>query len=247
MGAVVVEATEVSWRAAAEQAVRRLAAMTVGGALAGVLVGGVGGRLAMMLLAAVNPDAAGVTSDDGFTIGQLTLSGSVQLLGAALQLGLIGAAVYTLLRGLLIGPRWFQVLSISVGPAVVVGTQLVHSDGVDFTLLQPLWLTIGLFLLIPALFAACLTLLAERWMRPGGWSSRASLGLVIATLVLWVPVLPLLPLLVVAWLVAELLRRVAVLEPWVSGPALRWAARGGLGVVFVVAAVDLGRKVVVLA
>ena len=57
---------EVSWRNSAERALRRLSAITLAGALLGLLVGGVGGRLAMMLLARLNPDATGVTSDDGF-------------------------------------------------------------------------------------------------------------------------------------------------------------------------------------
>lgn len=66
------EQMTMSWRGAAELALRRLAAITVAGAVLGVLVGGVGGRLAMVLLAALNPRATGVTSDDGFTIGQFT-------------------------------------------------------------------------------------------------------------------------------------------------------------------------------
>jgi hypothetical protein len=37
--------------------------------LLGLLVGGVGSRLAMMLLARLNPGIAGVTSDDGFIMG----------------------------------------------------------------------------------------------------------------------------------------------------------------------------------
>ena len=48
----------------------------------------------------------------------------------------------------MIGPRWFQVLSISLGPAVVVGALLVHPEGVDFTLLRPRWLAIALFVAI---------------------------------------------------------------------------------------------------
>ena len=195
------------WRASARLAVRRLAAITVAGAMLGVLVGGVGGRLAMMLLAALNPRATGVTSDDGFTIGQLTIGGTAQLLAAAWQLGLVGAFAYALLRGLMIGPRWFRVLSISVGSGVVVGALIVHSDGVDFTLLQPVSLTIGLFVAIPVLYAALLTLLAEHWLAEDGWPARARPKAVLATFLLWLPLLPLLLVLVGVWLVAEWLRR----------------------------------------
>ena len=58
---------------------RRVALGALAGAIAGFLAGGVGGRLFMALLAHLNPVAAGVESDDGFTMGQVTLSGTVNL------------------------------------------------------------------------------------------------------------------------------------------------------------------------
>ena len=51
-----VDASSAGWRASAEQAARRLAAITAVGGVLGLLVGGVGGRLAMMLLARLNPE-----------------------------------------------------------------------------------------------------------------------------------------------------------------------------------------------
>src|SRR3954452_11673814 len=129
MTATTIERT-LGWRAALTAAARRVAAIKAAGALLGLLVGGLGGRLAMLILARLNPRAAGVTSDDGFSIGQFTPAGSLNLLLAGGVLGVLGAAIYAVLRPLMIGPRWFRVLSISVGPAVVVGEQLVHVDGV---------------------------------------------------------------------------------------------------------------------
>jgi hypothetical protein len=58
------------------------------------------------VLARLNPEATGVTSDDGFTIGQFTVSDTVNLLLLGTLLDLVGAGVYALLRGLRIGPRW---------------------------------------------------------------------------------------------------------------------------------------------
>lgn len=64
----------------------------------------------------------------------------------------------------MIGPRWFQILSIGLGPAVVVGGVLVHvPGGVDFTVLQPVWLSIVLFMAFPG-DAALLTVLAEHYL-----------------------------------------------------------------------------------
>jgi hypothetical protein len=238
MVSIADEQTTVPWRASAESAVRKLAAITVAGAVLGLLLGGVGGRLAMMLLAALNPAATGVTTDDGFTIGQFTISGTAQLLGAAWQLGLLGTFAYALIRGLIIGPRWFRVLSVSLGAGVVVGAMIVHTDGVDFTVLQPVPLTVGLFVLIPVLYTALLALMAERWIAADGWFARSRLRMVLATLLLWLPLLPLLPVLAGLWLVLEWLRRHTVPPRW-SGPVLSWLARAVLGIVFVLAAEDL--------
>ena len=56
----VVEQTRPGLAGSTLDAARRLAAITLAGALLGVLVGGVGGRLAMLLLARLNPEATGV-------------------------------------------------------------------------------------------------------------------------------------------------------------------------------------------
>ena len=52
----------------AVEALRRLAAITAAAAVLGLLIGGVFNRLAMMLLAALNPAATGVESDDGLPL-----------------------------------------------------------------------------------------------------------------------------------------------------------------------------------
>ena len=165
----------VGWGERLALALLRLVVIVIVGALLGLLVGGVGGRLAMMLLAILTPEATGLTSDDGFVMGQFTASGTLSLLAAGTFLGAVGGVLYALLRGLMIGPRWFQVLSIGVGPAVVVGSMLVQTDGVDFRLLQPAWLAIGLFVAIPGVYAALLTLVAERLLRAVGLLSMPRL------------------------------------------------------------------------
>jgi hypothetical protein len=153
--------------------------------------------------------------------------------------GLVGACVYALVRHLMIGPRWFQVVSIAGGPAVVVGAEIVHSGGVDFVLLEPVWLAIGLFLAIPALYAAVLTLVAERWLHEDAWAARAPLSLVAIPLLLLIPLAPLVAVMVALWALNEALRRHDRLQGAVGHRALPWVARAGLVVVFVVALVDL--------
>lgn len=177
---VVVEMTSM---------LRRLAVITWAGALLGLLVGGIGSRLAMLLLARLNPQATGVVSDDGFAIGQLTTA-SFNLLFATTLIGVLGGGLYFVLRGLRVGPRWFQVTSLAVGSGVVVASIIVHPDGVDFTLLDPPLLSIALFVAIPVLYAALLTLVSEHWLQPGRGGSRWPWWIVMAPLVLWLPLFP---------------------------------------------------------
>ena len=58
--------TRDSWAAPPSTPCAGSPPVTWAGALLGLLVGGVGSRLAMLLLARLNPEATGVISDDGF-------------------------------------------------------------------------------------------------------------------------------------------------------------------------------------
>jgi len=108
----------------------------------------------------------------------------------------------------LIGPRWFQILSIGLGPAVVVGGVLVHvPGGVDFTVLQPVWLSIVLFMAFPGTYAALLTVLAEHYLKDGGPFMTASISLAGAPLLLWLPIAPGFGLLILSLLAFEAIRR----------------------------------------
>jgi len=231
---------QTGWGTSAVQSARRLAVITAAGALLGLLVGGVGGRLAMMLLARLNPEATGVISDDGFRMGQFTLRDTLSLLLVAVAFGVAGAGVYAVVRGLLLGPRWFQITSVAAGPAVVVGAAIVHTEGVDFQLLEPAWLAIGLFVAIPAAYAALLTVVAERLLREGAWASRAPLWVVGVPLLLWIPLFPFLFGLVLLWILRETLRQSAFGANALAHPALPWVGRLGLSALFVQSLLDLG-------
>ena len=245
MTTIPANALRSRWPSAAqwEGVGRRLAVATAAGALSGLIVGGIGGRLAMMLLARLTPGVAGVVSDDGFVIGQLTVAGTYTLLTIATFLGVFGAGIYVVLRPLMIGPRWFQVLSISVGAAVVVGSDLVHTDGVDFTSLRPTWLAIALFVAIPGLYAVLLTVLCERWLRTGGRFVRARRRAALAPLLLWLPIAPVLLVAALAWSVVEVLRGPDATRALVEHPLVPWLARLALTVGFVVSLTRLVQDV----
>jgi len=150
------------------------------GAIAGFLVGGIGGRLAMLLLRLTSPEIVlGVTSDDGFVIGSVTAQ-TFQLMFGMTVLGAINGVVYATLRTAI--PRRLRLLLWAGFAALFGGSILVHEDGVDFTLLEPALLAILLFVALPGLAAALVVLLVERWSRATPWASRRlTLVLVVAS------------------------------------------------------------------
>jgi hypothetical protein len=161
---------EVGWRALAG---------TAAGAVAGLLVGGVGGRLAMLLLRFTSPGTAvGLTSDDGFEIGVVSTS-TFNLLFVTTALGGVVGALYAGVRGAV--PERLRLPLWVVFWACVGGAGLVHDDGVDFTELEPGWLAVALFVVLPVAGAAAVVLLAERWSSPPQWRNRRlTAGLAVA-------------------------------------------------------------------
>jgi len=151
---------------------------TAAGAIAGFVVGGIGGRLAMLLLRLTSDDIVlGLTSDDGFEIGVISAQ-TFALLLLTTVLGAVNGLLYAVLRTAIPGrlrlPLW-----TGVG-ALVGGSLFVHDEGVDFTLITPALLAIALFVLLPGVAAALVVLLVERWDREAAWRNRRFNVLVVA-------------------------------------------------------------------
>lgn len=172
---------------------RKAAAAATAGLLCGFVVNGIGSRLAMMLLARLNPHVTGRISDDSFRMGRFTLDNTTGLVVFATAVGVLGGLIFVAVRSLRFGPRWFRVASVSIGPAVVVGSVLVHTDGIDFHVLEPTWLAVALFVALPGLFALTVSLLTDRWTRPDAWAVRTQRAWLfgLAPLVLVLPAAPL--------------------------------------------------------
>ncbi len=136
---------------------------TAAGALAGLVVGGIVGRLVMLALRVLSdPLVIGVTSDDGFEIGHVTAGGSFQLAGAMAAAGAANGVLYSVVRDTI--PSRARAALWSLFAAGVGGSQFVHADGVDFTLLDPQWLAVAAFVALPGLAALVVVLLVERWL-----------------------------------------------------------------------------------
>jgi hypothetical protein len=170
---------------------RRLGLALLAGAVAGLVAGGIGGRLIMLILSRLNPLAKGTISDDGFVMGQFTAAGTANLLVVTTIMGAIGGLVWVALRGLRFGPSWWRTLSMPLGATLVIGNMMVHSDGIDFVLLDPPLVAVGLTLLVPLLATVLVTALGDRWIGHGdtnwqrlpaavAWIARGALTVVVA-------------------------------------------------------------------
>lgn len=135
------------------------------GAFSGLVWGGIGGRIAMRIVFLTSSERVrGLTSDDGFEIG--TISGAtVFLLIFTTILGGIAGLGVGIIRMVTFGPTWAVAVGTGLATGTFVGASIVHTDGVDFRFLDPLWLTIGLFVLIPGLWGASVVLVTERLVR----------------------------------------------------------------------------------
>jgi hypothetical protein len=163
-------APDASLRQSYREAWRTVAATCAVGAGLGLLVGGIGGRLAMRaLFLTSDPGIQGIRSDDGFPIGRFDVLATLNLLAVGTVLGVLGVFVYLAVRPFLLEPPWLRYAGCAVAAGLVVGSLLVSPSGVDFTRLGPRWFAIGLFLAIPALFAALAGPAVERAIRPEGW------------------------------------------------------------------------------
>ena len=122
----------------------------------------------MRILFLTSSDAVkGLTSDDGFEIGRIS-GDTIVLLIFTTILGAIAGLLYGLLRMLLRGPGWLIAIGVGIATAAGAGGGLiVNADGIDFRVLDPLWLAVGLFLLIPGAWGITVVLLTERLLQPG--------------------------------------------------------------------------------
>ena len=111
-----------------------------------------------------NEHVSGLTSDDGFEIGRFSAA-TISLLICMTILGGIAGIGVGIIRMVTSGPTWAVAIGTSLATASFVGASIVHTDGVDFRLLDPLWLTVGLFVLIPGLWGATVVVVTERLLR----------------------------------------------------------------------------------
>jgi hypothetical protein len=130
------------------------------GLLSGLVVGGLGGRLAMFVLRLTSdPSLHGRLTDDDFTIGSFTTA-TLFLVGFTMAVGVIGGLFYLLIRGWL--PLRRRPLLFALFTSLVGGAIVIEPGGIDFSRVEPHALSIVFFILLPGLYGMSVGYLAER-------------------------------------------------------------------------------------
>lgn len=227
----------------------RLSSAALIGFLTGVVVGGLGGRLVMLVLRLTSdPFLRGLETDDGFTIGVVSRETMFLVILTAF-LGVVGALVYLAIRPWL--PPRVRPWTAGVVAGAVGGAVAIRPDGIDFTLLEPLWLAVAMFIALPAAYGVVLAVLVERsFRRPVGERWRSLIGLPLLLPLLPLPIAlglrgpvqtgVLLAAIPVLWLLS---RGRGLASAWTT-PVVTWIGRTALAAVTALAVVVLVRDVV---
>ncbi len=136
----------------------------VAGLLVGIVVGGLGGRVAMRLAALIVPDAVGSTTQNGNRIGDITLGGSLGLtVAAGLFAGVFVGTIWVAVRPWL--PESLPLRAIAAIPlAIGLGSfGLIEADNPDFIILGHDLLVVAVLLALVGLVGPAMALV-EAWL-----------------------------------------------------------------------------------
>ena len=119
--------------------VRHVTVVGLSGLATGIVAGGLGSRIFMRIAGATGRDAAqGATTEAGFTVGEITLDGSVGLLiFVGIFMGILGALLYAVFRPWLAWAGRFRgvvfgVVLFAIGSA---SSDAMNPDNFDFRIL----------------------------------------------------------------------------------------------------------------
>jgi MFS family permease len=140
--------------------VRHITAAGLSGLIAGVLVGGIGGRLFMRIAGAIASDIAqGRSTEAGFRVGEVTAGGTIGLIiFLGIFSGLFGAVFYVaLFPWLTWAGRWRGLaFGVTMFAAVSATSDLMNPDNIDFFILKNEPILVGLMVILVVAFGLVL-------------------------------------------------------------------------------------------
>ncbi|MEO7119149.1 MAG: hypothetical protein ABIZ34_09290 [Candidatus Limnocylindrales bacterium] len=142
---------------------REIARGGIAGAIAGALAAGLGGRVLMRVIALLHPEAIGRTTENGNSIGDITLVGTLGLVLFGLALGLVAGTVWVISRPWIPGHGLRRAV-LTVPLALVVGTPaLIQEFNLDFSLVRHDPLVVVLLVTLVGVVGASIALL-DGWL-----------------------------------------------------------------------------------
>jgi hypothetical protein len=125
---------------------RHVGFATLAGIIAGAIVGGVGGRIAMRVTGFVaGPSVAGVTTTNGNRVGEITLGGTIGVLLVGVTLGVLGGLVYAGVEPWLRRLRPWQGVVFGVFLLVAAGIAVLDPVNSDFSRFGSAPLNVAMF------------------------------------------------------------------------------------------------------
>jgi hypothetical protein len=168
------------------------AAALTAGVVAGVLAAGAGGRLVMRLLGATSPEAEGLITEAGETVGEITAGGTIGfIVFGGVAAGVLSGALYAPLRPLL-PPGRLGGVAIGALLLVLAGTRIepLRSDNIDFAIVGPPWLAVLAFTALGLFHGMVLAAVGSRLATPPAIGPRAVLAGRVAVALIVLAALP---------------------------------------------------------
>jgi hypothetical protein len=133
------------------------------GFLAGIIVGGVGGRLAMRFSALAGGSAiSGLLTENGNVVGDITVEGISFIFISGAIAGVFGGLLYVAARGWLPVSRPWRGAAFGVLLLLAFGSGIIDGNNPDFSRFGPPVSNIGLFASLFILFGIVVAPIAER-------------------------------------------------------------------------------------
>lgn len=134
------------------------------GALAGLVAGGIGSRVAMRIVAlAAGKRFYGMQTEAGEIVGRITFEGSFFLVSASAIFSIPFGVTYLAMRPTLPGPAHFtRGLTYGLVLFAIFGATIIDDSNFDFTLFTSPYLAVGLFAALFPLFGFITGWTAER-------------------------------------------------------------------------------------
>jgi hypothetical protein len=155
---------------------RHLGLATLSGAVAGILVGGVLGRIAMRISGfAAGPALAGVSTANGERVGEITFGGSLAvLIFVGLPFGVVGGILYAIAEPWLRRARPWHGLAYGAGLLLATGFLVLDPSNFDFTRFGPPLLNVAMFAALFVLFGVTIAWLFDAFGALREGSGRAA-------------------------------------------------------------------------